>query len=89
MLPRTCIVLAAELTQLPTVHLLPLGLTDPAQLETTVQRAIALHPVDEGFNDAGYGLIGALEALSDDQIIQLFNTNALGVIRVTKTSRPP
>ncbi|WRQ31543.1 SDR family oxidoreductase (plasmid) [Hymenobacter sp. GOD-10R] len=77
-----------ELTQLPNVHLLPLDVTDPAQIEATVQRAIALHPVDVVFNNAGYGLIGALEALSDEQITQLVNTNLLGVIRVTKAFLP-
>ncbi len=77
-----------ELTQLPGVHLLPLDVTDPAQIEAAVQRAIALHPVDVVFNNAGYGLIGALEALSDEQITNLLNTNLLGVIRVTKAFLP-
>ena len=77
-----------ELTQLPGVQLLPLDVTDPAQIEATVQRAIALHPVDVVFNNAGYGLIGALEALSDEQITNLLNTNLLGVIRVTKAFLP-
>jgi NAD(P)-dependent dehydrogenase (short-subunit alcohol dehydrogenase family) len=77
-----------ELTQLPGVHLLPLDVTNPAQMEATVQRAIALHPVDVVFNNAGYGLIGALEAVSDEQITQLVNTNLLGVIRVTKAFLP-
>ena len=77
-----------ELTQLPGVHLLPLDVTDPAQIEATVQRAIALHPVDVVFNNAGYGLIGALEALLDEQITNLLNTNLLGVIRVTKAFLP-
>ena len=77
-----------ELTQLPGVQLLPLDVTDPAQIEATVQRAIALHPVDVVFNNAGYGLIGALEALSDEQITNLVNTNLLGVIRVTKAFLP-
>lgn len=77
-----------DLLQWPSVAVLPLDVTDPAQIETTVARAIALHPVDVVFNNAGYGLIGALEALSDDQITQLFNTNTLGVIRVTKAFLP-
>ncbi|GAB3585375.1 SDR family oxidoreductase [Hymenobacter daeguensis] len=77
-----------ELPQLPKVHLLPLDVTDPAQIAATVQHAIALHPVDVVFNNAGYGLIGALEALSDEQITQLVNTNLLGVIRVTKAFLP-
>jgi NAD(P)-dependent dehydrogenase (short-subunit alcohol dehydrogenase family) len=77
-----------ELTQLPNVHLLPLDVTDVAQIETTVHRAIALYPVDVVFNNAGYGLIGALEAISDEQITHLINTNLLGVIRVTKAFLP-
>lgn len=77
-----------ELPQLPNVHLLPLDVTDLTQITATVQQAIALHPVDVVFNNAGYGLIGALEALSDEQITQLVNTNLLGVIRVTKAFLP-
>ena len=80
--------LETELTQLPAVHLLPLDVTNLAQIEATVQRAIALHPVDVVFNNAGYGLIGALEAVSDEQITQLLTTNLLGVIRVTKAFLP-
>ncbi|QIP16553.1 SDR family oxidoreductase [Spirosoma aureum] len=77
-----------ELTQLPGVHLLPLDVTDPVAIESTVQRALSLSAVDVVFNNAGYGLIGALEALSDEQITQLVNTNLLGVIRVTKAFLP-
>ncbi|MDF7815771.1 SDR family NAD(P)-dependent oxidoreductase [Hymenobacter sp. YC55] len=77
-----------ELPQLPGVHLLPLDVTDPTQIADTVQRALALHPVDVVFNNAGYGLIGALEALSDEHITQLVSTNLLGVIRVTKAFLP-
>jgi NAD(P)-dependent dehydrogenase (short-subunit alcohol dehydrogenase family) len=53
-----------------------------------VQQAIALHPIDVVFNNAGYGLIGALEAYSDEQITRQLNTNLLGVIRVTKAFLP-
>ncbi|MGA0556706.1 SDR family oxidoreductase [Larkinella sp. VNQ87] len=77
-----------ELTQLPNVHLLPLDVTDPVSIESTVQRAVAFSPVDVVFNNAGYGLIGALEAVTDEQITQLVNTNLLGVIRVTKAFLP-
>ena len=77
-----------ELRHLANVHLLPLDVTDPAQITETVQRAVALSHVDVVFNNAGYGLIGALEALSDEQITQLVNTNLLGVIRVTKAFLP-
>ena len=77
-----------QLTQVPGIHLLPLDVTDPVAIESTVQRAIALAPVDVVFNNAGYGLIGALEALNDEQITRLVSTNLLGVIRVTKAFLP-
>ncbi len=77
-----------ELAQLPGVSLLPLDVTDSAQIDATVQQAIALHTIDVVFNNAGYGLIGALESLSDEQITHLLNTNLLGVIRVTKAFLP-
>ena len=77
-----------DLTQLPGVHLLPLDVTDPAQIAAVVPQALALGPVDVVFNNAGYGLIGALEALSEEQITHVVNTNLLGVIRVTKAFVP-
>lgn len=77
-----------ELTKLPNVCLLTLDVTDPVSIESTVQRAITVSAVDVVFNNAGYGLIGALEAVTDEQITQLVNTNLLGVIRVTKAFLP-
>jgi len=77
-----------ELNKLDHVTLLPLDVTDPAQVADTVNRSITLHPVDVVFNNAGYGLMGALEALTDEQILKQINTNLLGVIRVTQAFIP-
>ncbi len=77
-----------ELNQLPNVTLLPLDVTNVAQITSTVAEAIRLHPVDVVFNNAGYGLMGALEALTDEQILREVNTNLLGVIRVTQAFIP-
>jgi NAD(P)-dependent dehydrogenase (short-subunit alcohol dehydrogenase family) len=77
-----------ELSALENVTLLPLDVTDLQQIETTVKEAIELHSIDVVFNNAGYGLIGVLESLSDDQIVKQLNTNLLGVIRVTKAFVP-
>ena len=73
-----------ELGALDNVTLLPLDVTNPEQIKTTVQKAISLHTIDVVFNNAGYGLMGALEAFSDEQIVKQVNTNLLGVIRVTQ-----
>jgi NAD(P)-dependent dehydrogenase (short-subunit alcohol dehydrogenase family) len=77
-----------ELTQLENITLMPLDVTNVAQIKNTVARAIALHKIDVVFNNAGYGLMGALEALSDEQILREVNTNLLGVIRVTQAFIP-
>ncbi|MEO6684414.1 MAG: SDR family oxidoreductase [Dyadobacter sp.] len=77
-----------ELGQLENVTLLPLDVTDPEQVKITVAKAISLHSVDVVFNNAGYGLMGALEAFTDEQILKQVNTNLLGVIRVTHAFIP-
>ncbi|MBN9296236.1 MAG: SDR family oxidoreductase [Filimonas sp.] len=76
-----------ELKGLENVTVLPLDVTNLSQIKTTVKDAIALG-VDVVFNNAGYGLIGALEALTDEQIVKQLNTNLLGVIRVTQAFIP-
>lgn len=77
-----------ELNHLENVTLLPLDVTNIEQITITVAKAIELHPVDVVFNNAGYGLMGAMEALSDEQILRQINTNLLGVIRVTHAFIP-
>jgi NAD(P)-dependent dehydrogenase (short-subunit alcohol dehydrogenase family) len=54
-----------ELQHLTNVTVLPLDVTNPDQITATVQRALALGDVDVVFNNAGHGLIGALEAYTD------------------------
>ncbi|HKS21262.1 MAG TPA: SDR family NAD(P)-dependent oxidoreductase [Thermoanaerobaculia bacterium] len=40
--------------------------------------------VDVVFNNAGYGMAGPLEGLSDEQMLRMVNTNLMGRIRITK-----
>ncbi|MGI4865401.1 MAG: SDR family oxidoreductase [Janthinobacterium lividum] len=77
-----------ELTQLANVQLLPLDVTDVAQIKATTQQALAWGPVDVVFNNAGYSLLGALEATTDEQLVQQMETNFLGVVRVTQAFIP-
>ncbi|EDM37736.1 short-chain dehydrogenase [Pedobacter sp. BAL39] len=76
------------LNLLENVTLLPLDVTDSEQIKSIVAKASDLQSVDVVFNNAGYGLMGALEALSDEQISKQINTNLLGVIRVTQAFIP-
>jgi NAD(P)-dependent dehydrogenase (short-subunit alcohol dehydrogenase family) len=77
-----------ELTKIGNITVLQLDVTDPGQIQQTVNNVIEKHSIDVVLNNAGYGLIGALEALTDEQIIRQLNTNLLGVIRVTKAFTP-
>ncbi|WP_295119859.1 SDR family oxidoreductase [uncultured Chitinophaga sp.] len=76
-----------ELQLLPNVILLPLDVTNPTQIAETAVEAMKIG-VDVVFNNAGYGLVGALEACTDEQITAQINTNFTGVIRVTKAFIP-
>lgn len=76
-----------ELSQLENMTLLPLDVTDSEQINNTVQKAI-LQGVDVVFNNAGYGLIGPMEAMKDEQMVRQLNTNLLGVLRVTQAFIP-
>jgi len=77
-----------ELSKLEHVTLLEMDVTKPEQIAEVVKKVIAAHDVDIVFNNAGYGLVGALEAVSDEQIVRQLDTNLLGVIRVTKAFVP-
>jgi len=77
-----------ELNQLKNVILLKLDVTDATQINKTVQQVLEQYSVDVVLNNAGYGLLGPLEALSDEQIMRQIDTNLLGVIRVMKAFTP-
>lgn len=77
-----------DLANLNGVTLLPLDVTDKASIKAATSAAIKSGNIDVVFNNAGYGLLGSLEALSDEQILKEVNTNLLGVIRVTQAFIP-
>jgi len=77
-----------ELKTISNITLLPLDVTNPEQIKTTVQKAISSGEIDVVFNNAGYGLMGPLESTTDEQIVRQLDTNLLGVIRVTQAFIP-
>ena len=78
----------AELRSMDNMHLLPLDVTDSASIKSAAQAAIQISPVDVVLNNAGYGLTGPFEGYTDGQITRQFDTNVLGVIRVTQAFLP-
>lgn len=73
-----------ELGKLANLHVFPLDVTDAEQLRSTVAIVLERFDVDVVLNNAGYGLIGPLEAFSDEQIDNQMQTNLIGVINVTR-----
>ena len=68
---------------------LRLDVTDKDEIKTTIEKAMAkFGQIDVLVNNAGYGLIGALEEVSDAQIQRNFNTNLFGAIDVIRAVLP-
>jgi NAD(P)-dependent dehydrogenase (short-subunit alcohol dehydrogenase family) len=66
-----------------------LDLTDIAAIRRVVNEAFsALGRIDVIVNNAGYGLFGAAEELSDDQIRHQIDTNLIGSIQVIRAALP-
>ena len=77
-----------ELGDISGISLMALDVTDPHEIETVAQQVVASGGVEVVFNNAGYGLGGALEGLTDEQILRMVNTNMLGAIRTTRAFTP-
>jgi NAD(P)-dependent dehydrogenase (short-subunit alcohol dehydrogenase family) len=68
---------------------LALDVTDPARVRAVVAEAIdRAGAIDVLVNNAGHGLLGALEELSDAQIARILGTNLLGALSVTRAVLP-
>jgi NADP-dependent 3-hydroxy acid dehydrogenase YdfG len=77
-----------ELTQLPNLIMLPMDITNIDQVRQTTKNAIDLGDIDVVFNNAGYGLIGPIEAHSEEQIRAQFDTNFFGTLSVIRAFIP-
>jgi NAD(P)-dependent dehydrogenase (short-subunit alcohol dehydrogenase family) len=70
-------------------HIAPLDLTDRAAIRAAIDRAFErFRQIDVVVNNAGYGLFGAAEELSDEQIDRQLATNLTGSIQLIRASLP-
>ena len=72
-----------------TLHVLQLEIADRAAVEAGVARAFGLGGrVDVIVNNAGFGLLGAIEQASDAEIELLFEVNVFGPLRLIRAALP-
>lgn len=68
---------------------LPLDVTKSSDIQTAVSQAIATFGrIDVLVNNAGYGVFGAVEEVSDADVRRQFETNVYGALNVTRAVLP-
>src|ERR1700730_16823869 len=71
------------------LHVLTLDVTDIREVHTNISAAFeAMGRIDVVVNNAGYGLFGAAEEVTDEQIERQIATNLTGSIQVIRAALP-
>jgi NADP-dependent 3-hydroxy acid dehydrogenase YdfG len=78
-----------DLLKFPNLKIFALDVMDETSIKKAIEDSISeFGTIDVLFNNAGYGLVGAFEAMSQEQIKKQFDTNVFGVMNVTKAILP-
>lgn len=73
----------------PNLHVVELDVTDEAQAQTVAAETAAKHGrIDVLVNNAGYGLLSAVEEASDADVRRIYETNVFGLLKVTRAVLP-
>jgi NAD(P)-dependent dehydrogenase (short-subunit alcohol dehydrogenase family) len=82
--------LAELVTQYPATALaLALDVTSQEQVDAAIAETLAkFGTIDVLVNNAGYGMVGAIEESAEDEFGPMFATNVFGLIRVTQAVLP-
>jgi NAD(P)-dependent dehydrogenase (short-subunit alcohol dehydrogenase family) len=71
------------------VRIAQVDVTKPEEIQKALELGLsAFGQIDVLVNNAGYGLLGAFEESSDEQVRQQFETNVFGVFNVTRAILP-
>ena len=78
-----------ELSQLDNVMVIALDVTKQDTIDAAIAKGLQkFGKIDVLINNAGYGMMGPLEASTEDLMQSIFDVNVFGVIRVTKALLP-
>ena len=77
------------LEAIPAALKLPLDVTSPDSVQQAVEQTLQrFGQIDVLVNNAGYGLRGVVEEISDEQARQVYDVNVFGVIRMVRAVAP-
>ena len=80
---------AGDLAERDNVDVIALDVSDAASVDRAVSEAISRHGrIDAVVNNAGYSVSGVFEATEDAQILDEFEVNVFGLMRVTRAFIP-
>jgi NAD(P)-dependent dehydrogenase (short-subunit alcohol dehydrogenase family) len=78
-----------DLLEFPNIHIFYLDVINEVSIKEAITNTLSTFgAIDVVFNNAGYALVGAFEAMTQEQIKNQFDTNVFGVINVTKFILP-
>lgn len=80
---------STDLQKIADVECIRLDVTDLDSIKSAIQTTLdKFGRIDAVVNNAGYGLVGAFEASSREQIVQQYMTNVFGLMDVTREILP-
>ena len=80
---------ATDLKEIAGIETFRLDVTDTDSIKKAISETLdAFGRIDAIVNNAGYGLVGAFEASTDEQIEKQFQTNVFGVMNVCREILP-
>jgi len=86
---RNAAAIAERLGESPALLSVTLDVTDEAQARTAVQAAVEkFGRIDVLINNAGFGLLAAVEESSDADVRRIYETNVFGLLNVTRAVLP-
>ncbi len=79
---------AEPLKRMLGTEIVQLDLERPDEMKQTVREVLEKYNIDVLFNNAGYGIMGALERLPESEIRKLFDVDVIGTMLLTQLFIP-